>query len=299
LDQKRRPVADDRLSIHPDGQLSPVGPVHGRLSINTLSLAPAPLAEQVDTICQVGAAGVSPDLEQILETGVPSAGRMLRQSDLTVATLTHRAFGFATRDDIAQARARLMRTLDIAAAIGARSVIMTTGGRGDLTWSEAAQRFAEAVAPCVEAASAAGIPIGIEPTSHLYADASIAHRLSDTVEIARTANLAVMIDLFGCWFDADIDDALAAAAPISPVVQVSDYVAGDRALPCRAVPGDGMVPWPRLVSILLANGFDGWFDFEIIGPRLQAEGQEAGLRRAAAYMTDLINSDGRLGHDER
>jgi sugar phosphate isomerase/epimerase len=273
--------------------------VHSRISINTLSLAPAPLVEQMETVARIGATGISPDLEQILEAGVPTAARLLRDSGLAVATLTHRAFAFATAEAAVAARARLTGTLEIAAEIGAQSVIMTTGGRGDMPWADAARRFAEAVAPCAQAAAAAGLPLGVEPTSHLYADASIAHRLSDTIEIARMAGIAVMIDLFGCWIDADIEDALAAAAPMSPLAQVSDYVAGDRALPCRAVPGDGMVPGRRLVAILLANGFDGWFDLEIIGPRLQAEGQVAGLRRAAAYMTALINSADPSGRTER
>lgn len=269
--------------------------MHRAISINTLSLAPAPLADQIDTVARLSAAGISPDLEQIKMAGIAETAQNLRAAGLAVATLTHRAFGFATADEQAAARDRLLSTIEIAEELGAESIILTTGGRGPLNWADAADQFAEAVAPCAAAARGAGIALGIEPTSHLYADASIAHRLSDTVAIANQAGIAVMIDLFGCWFDSDIDVAIAAAAPISPLVQVSDYVYGDRGLPCRAVPGDGAVPWPGLIERLVAAGFRGWFDLEIIGPRLQAEGQEAGLRRAAANIGQMLDAAGRAG----
>lgn len=267
--------------------------LHRDISINTLCLAPAPFDEQVSTIARLGARGISPGHEQIGETGVGACARLIRDAGLTVATVTHRAFAFETSEAAAAARERLLATIAMAGEVGSRNVIMTTGGRGTLRWAEAAERFAEAVAPCAEAARAAGIVIGIEPTSHLYADVSIAHRLADTVAIARRAGIGVMMDLFACWFDADIDEAIAAAAPLSPLVQASDYVYGDRGLPCRAVPGDGAIPWDRLVGQIVAAGFSGWFDLEVIGPRLQAEGQEAGLRRAAARMGQWLEAAGR------
>ena len=126
--------------------------------------------------------------------------------------------------------------------------------------------------PCAEAAREAGIGLGIEPTTHLWADGSICHRLADTVAVAKMAGIAVMIDIFACWFDADIEAALAEAAPLSPLAQISDYVYGDRSIPCRAVPGDGAVPFERFVPLMVEAGFNGWWDLEVIGPRLQAEG---------------------------
>ena len=183
--------------------------------------------------------GISPDLKQVRELGAGRAARHIRDAGLCVATVTHRSFAFQSRDAVASARKRLEQTVEIAAEVGAKSIIMTTGGRGALTWQESVDRFVEAVSPCAALARAAGIVVGIEPTSHLYADASIAHRLSDTLRIAEAAGISMMIDTFACWFDADIEQAIPAAVPRTSLVQVSDYVYGDRGLPCRAVPGDG------------------------------------------------------------
>ena len=266
--------------------------MHSSISINTLCFAPAGLDRLAAKVARVGVGAISPDLEQIVPFGVPATARLFRDLRLEVAALTHRAFGFATPEEAAKARERLDRTIEIAAEIGARSIVMTTGGRGALAWADAADRFADAIAPCADKARAAGMTLGVEPTSHLYADASIAHRLSDTLRIVRAAGISVVIDLFACWVDADLDAALAEAAPLTTLVQVSDYVHGDRGLPCRAVPGDGVLPFGRLIPAIVGAGYRGYFDLEIIGPRLQAEGEDAGLRRAGDVLGTLLDQAG-------
>lgn len=266
--------------------------MHRAISVNTLCLAPAAFDRQVGTVARIGVRGISPELEQVREAGVGNAARAIRDAGLEVATLTHRSFGYAIPEEMTAARDRLLKTIDIAQEVGGQSIIMTTGGRGRLAWADAAERFAEAMAPCAEAARLAGIPLGIEPTSHLYSDVSIAHRLTDTVTLARKAGIGVMIDLFACWVDSDIESAIEKAAPICPLIQVSDYVYGDRGLPCRAVPGDGALPFGRLLPTIVRSGFRGWFDLEIIGPRLQGEGQATALERAAKNLSTMLASAG-------
>ena len=262
--------------------------MHPQISINALCFAPAALDVHVEAAARLGARGFSPGVGAVLEFGTAQSARSIRDAGLEVATMTHLAFGFATKQATAEARERLARTIGIAAEIGAQSVIMTTGGRGALTWLQAAEAFAEAVAPCAAQAREAGIRLGIEGTSHLYSDVSIAHRLSDTAGLARLAGISVMIDTFACWFDPDLETAIADAAPLTALVQVSDYVYCDRGLPCRAVPGDGDSGLDRMIPAIDAAGFKGYYDIEVIGPRLMAEGPEAGLRRAADFIAGLL-----------
>jgi sugar phosphate isomerase/epimerase len=268
--------------------------VHPNLSINVLSLLPAAFDRQVDVVARIGAAAITPNIVQFREVSAAQTARLIGDAGLQAAALTHRAFGFADAAETEAARERLERSIEFAAAIGAGNIVMTTGGRGALHWGDAAKRFVEAVAPCAAMARRAGIKLGIEPTSHLYADASIAHCLSDCTALARLADISVVIDLFACWTDPDIDADIAAAGPHTALVQVSDYVYGDRGLPCRAVPGDGAIPFDRLLPAIVSAGFTGIFDLEIIGPRLQAEGIENGLKRAAATIGGLLEKAGLL-----
>lgn len=266
--------------------------MHPAISINTLCLDAAALNRHIETVAKMGAHAISPTIEGISEFGPVEAGRLLKDTGLSVATLTHRAFGYATADEASTETDRLNLSIALAESIRAESITMTTGGRGALSWADAAGRFVEAIAPCATRAREAGVKLAVEPTSHLYADASIVHRLADTVTIAQQAGISLGIDIFACWFDSDIEEAIADAGPFAALVQISDHVAGDRGLPCRAVPGDGMVPFDRLIPAIVASGCTGPFDLEIIGPRLNAEGQEAGLQRAATYIGTLLAKAG-------
>ena len=160
-----------------------------RISINTLCLEPADFATQVDLVERLGVGGMGLGIEDIAPIGAQAARRMLRDAGLSVSLLTHRAFGFADAAETKTAQERLARSIDYAQAIGAAVIVMTTGGRGSLNWGDAAKNFAEAIAPSAAIARKAGVQLGIEPTSHLYADASIAHRLSDCVTLARLADI--------------------------------------------------------------------------------------------------------------
>ena len=80
--------------------------------------------------------------------------------------------------------------------------------------------------------------------------------------------------------------------PLAGLVQVSDYVLGDRTTPCRAVPGDGAMPLERLLGDVQDAGYRGLFDLELVGPRIEAEGARAASRRAADYLSNLLT---RLG----
>jgi sugar phosphate isomerase/epimerase len=266
--------------------------MHPQISINVLSLAPAAFDQQVEAVARIGARAITPDIGQLGDVSSAHAARLIGAAGLQAAALTHRAFSFGDPAETLAARERLERSIDYANAIGAPAIVMTTGGRGTLNWGDAAKRFAEGIAHCIAQAQKAGIKLGIEPTSHLYADASIAHRLSDCAEIAQQAGISVVIDLFACWTDSNIDAAITAAAPITSLVQISDYVYGDRGLPCRAVPGDGAVPLERLIPAIVAAGFRGTFDLEIIGPRLETEGAEIGLKRAADVIGRTLQMAG-------
>ena len=266
--------------------------MHPRLAINVLSLEPCGFDRQVELVARLGASAITPDIGQFGAVTPVQAGRSIRDAGLVCAALTHRAFEFSDAALVTAALDRLERSIAIASEIGAACIVMTTGNRGALDWVDAMARFAEAIAPCVDQARQAGITLGIEPTSHLYADVSIVHRLADCATVARAADIGVVNDLFACWVDADMATAILAAAPLTALVQVSDYVPGDRALPCRAVPGDGAIPLERYLPAIVNTGYAGYFDLEIIGPRLLAEGVEQGLQRAASYIGPILASAG-------
>ena len=132
----------------------------------------------------------------------------------------------------------------------------------------------------------------IENALPLYADYHIAHSLRDTLALAEMAGIGVCIDLFGCWTEAGLRASIERAIPRCNLIQLSDYVYGDRSLPSRAVPGDGAIPLQRILDWMLAAGYTGAFDLELIGPRIDKEGHLEAVRRTGDYLGKILSSLG-------
>ena len=81
--------------------------------------------------------------------GVEEALRALAAGGPRVANVNH---PFAVYPDLesdgGQATEKLIEAIDIAVTLGAAGVYLLTGGRGSLTWEQAADRFADLIAPC-------------------------------------------------------------------------------------------------------------------------------------------------------
>ncbi len=204
---------------------------------------------------------------------------------MNVASLNHL---FAVHPDLerdaGEAAGSLSRALAIARALGAKSLYLLTGGRGSLDWDAAAERFATLIAPFREC----GIPLLIENASALNADIHMAHTLRDTIELAEQAGIGLCIDLHSCWAEAGLASLFRRASPLIGLVQPSDYILGDRSTPCRAVPGDGAIPLERLIGELLEAGYQGVFDIELLGPRIETEGPRIAIQRAAEHMSEIL-----------
>ena len=205
---------------------------------------------------------------------------------------TNMAQPFARYPDLEQdaggAAEALSRAIEAAAVLGMPNVYLVSGARGGLDWEAAAARFAALLAPCRDLAAARGVALMVETANLLNADIHIAHTLDDTIRLAGIAGIGVCIDLGACWFEGGLADKFRRAMPTTGLVQVSDYVLGDRSTPCRAVPGDGAVPLERLIGQILDLGYAGVFDIELTGPRIEAEGHRAAFRRAAENLSDIL-----------
>jgi sugar phosphate isomerase/epimerase len=222
--------------------------------------------------------------------GVAEARQALAAGGPRVACLNHPFARNLETDD--QATQGLCDAIEIAATLGAPLIYLVSGGRGSLLWEQAAERFAALIAPCLPVARDRGVRLTVETASDFNVDIHIAHTLDDTIRLAGIAGIGVCIELHACWFEGGLQEKFRRAMPDTALVQVSDYVPGDRTAPCRAVPGDGMVPLEPLIADLLDAGYQGLFDLELLGPRIQQEGAAAATIRAAHYLSELLT---RLG----
>jgi len=270
--------------------------MHERISVNSLCFPGAAYRDLAGYWRELAARRVSLVSPPLLAEGPAPAQDALATGDYRLESITHLFLSgrhlspdeASWRDD----RANLARLIQAAAKLGARSIYMLTGGHGSLSWEEAAESFSAAIAPCVVQAQEAGIALMIENASSLYADAHIAHSLRDTLALAEMAGIGVCIDVFACWTEAGLRASIERAMPRCHLVQLSDYVYGDRSLPSRAVPGDGAIPIERILDWVLGAGYAGAFDLELIGPRIDKEGHLEAARRAAGHVGTILRSLG-------
>jgi sugar phosphate isomerase/epimerase len=68
---------------------------------------------------------------------------------------------------------------------------------------------------------------------------------------------------------------------------VNDFKVGTLGASERVVMGDGDIPLRRILGALAAAGYGRWYDIELIGPAIEAEGYEAVVPRAVARFHDL------------
>ena len=266
--------------------------MHERISVHSISFPAAGIDELGRNWKALEARRVSFSSLQVLDYGAAKIRNMLDAAGQQTETVTHVFCAGPLEGRMEAERAQLARAIEAAAILGARSIYMLSGGRGTMGWEEATEVFAAAIAPCRQMARDAGIALAIENTSPFYAHAHLGNNLRDTITLAEIAEIGVCIDMFGCWTEAALHEQITRAIPRCVLVQVSDYVLGDRALPCRAVPGDGAIPWPQLLQWLAEAGYTGTFDLELIGPRIDQEGRLIAVQRAASYIENCLR---RLG----
>ena len=185
-------------------------------------------------------------------------------------------------------RERLVRSLDTAVAVGAPLVVFTTGPFAPLTWDEAADALEAALAPVLQEAHARGIEFAIEHTNSLRVDVGFVHTLRDATDLARRLGTGVCMEVNACWAERGLGATIAAGIDRIRLVQVSDFKVGTVASSQRLVPGDGDIPLARIIADLLAAGYDGVFELELIGDAITEEGYDVAIPRAVRALDALL-----------
>src|SRR6266508_710931 len=189
-------------------------------------------------------------------------------------------------------RERLVRALDTASSVGAECLVFTTGPAGPLTWEDAADALEAALAPVLAEAAARGVPFAIEHTNSLRVDIGFVHTLADALDLARRLDIGVCMEVNACWAERGLGDTITAGADRLRLVQVSDFAVGTLSTPNRLVPGDGDIPLERILGQVLAAGYEGCFDLELIGPRIDDEGYDSACRRSIDRLTEMLDALG-------
>jgi sugar phosphate isomerase/epimerase len=253
------------------------------LSLNTITLKQqGDLLEILAAARRHGFSWVCPWRDQVAAVGLDRAVRAVQDGGFRLsgycrggmfpADAAHRA---AERDDN-------RRAVDEAAALGASCLVLVVGGLPHFSrpgsapskdLADARAQVEDAIAALLPHATAAGIPLAIEPLHPMYAaDRSCVNTLRHALDICerldpeRSQRLGVVVDVYHVWWDFDCYEQIRRAGRARiHAFHICDWLVPTRDLLLdRGMMGDGMIELRRLRSAVEAQGFDGPCEVEIM-----------------------------------
>ena len=269
------------------------GPVHRRVSLSAISTASWALDEDLGFYGDAGITNVGISVAKLERFGWDEGTRRICDAGLRVTNLIGLGpFHLAEPDRWDRQRDRLARAVDTAVAVGAECVVFTTGPAGALTWEDAADALETAMRPALAEAHARGVAFAIEHTNPLRVDVGFVHSLRDVLDIARRLDTGVCMEVNACWAERGLAATIAGGIDRIRLVQVSDFAVGTLSTPNRLVPGDGDIPLERIIGQVLTAGYQGCFDLELIGPRIEEEGYRSACGRSIDRLGGMLDELG-------
>lgn len=267
------------------------GGLHPRLSVSGLCFPDLLAVDAVAAVRDLGVKKTSITAGKLRQSGPTAVRDECRRLGIDIVSTT----GLIRLDpsvEIDEAARQARADIDQSVAVGATSLYTLTGRRTRGGWAASLEAYAEFVEGLVDYAQARNLVLAVEPTNWLYADLNFVHSFHDALRLAGRTGMKVCLDVFHVWTEGDLLDDISRNMPLISTVQVSDMTPGSRALPCRAVPGEGQVQIDLIVRRLLDAGYDGPFEIELNGPRIDEVGHRESAARSAMWLSSLLTELG-------
>lgn len=270
-----------------------------RASLNAWTVKDLPLDRLLAEAGRHGFGGVAPWLETIAPVGARAAGRMITDSGLEVSSVC-RAGLFPAETSAERRRAvdSTRRAIDVAAAVGAPTLVVLPGGlpslSGDgVSLAEARGQVTDGLAACLDHARDAGVRLGLEPLHPMMAaDRSVVCSLeaaNDVLEAIDDDVVGLVVDIYHCWFDHALEREFARAGDRVLGVHLSDWVLPITGhLSSRGMIGDGCIDLAGTVDLAGRHGWSGLFEIEVLSDRWWAEDPVEVVRVVADRWRQLM-----------
>jgi len=267
--------------------------MHPRLSVSGVCTFTWDLGRDVDFWADAGVTRVGIPYIKLEAMGWDASVDLVRRSGVEVTNVIGPGLFRLDRPTTwDEHRPRLDRCLAAAAAVGAGCLVLTTGSPGSLTWEAAAEAATAAWGGFLRDAEARSVPVAFEHTSAIRADLGFLHTLRDAIEVGRQMGVGVCVEPTACWVERGLSETIRSGIDTIRIAQVSDFVIGTIEARNRAVPGDGDLPLRWIIGELLDAGYEGVFDLELLGPRIELEGFPSAIRRGIDAVSEMLWSLG-------
>ena len=268
-----------------------------RLAVNQITTRDWTLAEAVDGYARAGVAGIGVWVQYVDALGIAAAARLIRDAGLFVPCLCTTAW--VNLADPAAYRSAIdenRRRLDMAAEIGAKTLVVVPGGlaTGERDLASAGRRVTDALAELLPHARTAGVTLGLEPLHPMYAaDRSCLSTFAQCLSLCEALGqgTGIVADVYHCWWDPDFAAGLERAGPDRILTfHLCDWLVPTRDLyQDRGMVGDGVIDIAGYREVLDRIGYDGPFEIEVFSKldwwqRDGAETTRIAVERCAPFV---------------
>lgn len=266
-----------------------------KLAINELTTYRWSFEEDVLALSELGFKGIGLWRPKLVEYGTEKAVELLSEHQLEVSSVSW-AGGF-TGSDGRSYHDSLCDALDavqLASQVGAKNVILLSGGRNNHTKNHARRMILSAFEELSEAADAVGVSLAVEPMHPgCGADWTIVNDVRQTLDVIGSlsrSNVGLVLDTYHLGFDPTILEWLPDIVRHIRIVQLGD----GKHLPLgeqnRCLLGDGRVPIREIVRLLMAAGYDGYLEAEVLGEEVEHLSYNQVLNHTYRYLSELAES---------
>jgi sugar phosphate isomerase/epimerase len=268
--------------------------MHPRISVHGLSGSTSTLREDLDFWDSAGIDHVGIPMSKLDAAGRDLGIKQILAADLRVCHVTAvQVFDLFDPGAWERQRQALKQVVDVARVLSAERICIVAGPPGPLMAEEAAEAFTTALGPVLDYARSHGMPLAVEHNHVARRDLSFLNTLRDAIAYARPMGLKVCAEVQNFWVEFDLERTIHAGIDLIDLVQISDWIMTDSAVPPnRAVLGDGDIPLEKIIEWFLEAGYQGAFDIELVGPRIDSEGYQSAVTRSVRWLTDALD---RLG----
>ncbi|GAB5404425.1 MAG: sugar phosphate isomerase/epimerase [Aureliella sp.] len=160
-------------------------------------------------------------------------------------------------------------TIQLAADIGAETVVVLAGGRGGHTTNHARRILRNALTDLSEAAQAVGVQLAVEPLhAGCSAEWSFLNTIPDCLEVIAeidNPHLGIVFDCYHLAQDRGVIAALPTIVPYVRLVQLGDARHAPLGEQNRCLLGHGRIPLAKLISCFQEFGYNGYYEIEVAG----------------------------------
>jgi len=245
-----------------------------RLAISQITTRDWGFAEDVSRYAALGirAIGVWRDKVEAIG-GMSMANKILQDHQMTVTNLCFAGlFTEMTSKEQQLAIDDAKLAIEQAKFLNAGCLLMVSGPVKKHSLVEAEQLVVKSFEEIVDYAEQLGVNLGLEALHPMdISQWSVIRTIGQALDIIEKVNsprLGLFLDLYNCWWDPQLEQAISRSAGKIMGVHIADWRENTRSFTDRTIPGEGIISLEALIAKIESVGYRGHYDIEIFSDEL-------------------------------